>query len=118
MRGLAGIRSLKQLDDALDDGAELTRFADRLRRIHALVLRAPRQFLLIGERERHEQLRRELEVVWGGRAAAGDPRRLVLSRFSPTCERSSSALRVHLCLDPCEIVHGFQGGSRASVKRK
>lgn len=69
LRGLAGIRALKQLDDTLESNDELARFAERLRRIHELVLRAPRQILLIGERERHEQLRREMEAAWAGRAA-------------------------------------------------
>jgi Zn-dependent M16 (insulinase) family peptidase len=64
LRGLAGIRALKQLDGELDDPARLARFAQQLQRIHELVLRAPRQFLLIGERDRHEQLRHELEAVW------------------------------------------------------
>lgn len=70
LRGLAGIRALKRLDDSLDATEELARFAERLARIHALVLRAPRQFVLIGERERHDQLRHDLETVWKGATAA------------------------------------------------
>ncbi|MCC6302456.1 MAG: insulinase family protein [Gammaproteobacteria bacterium] len=70
LRGLAGIRALKRLDDSLDGAEELARFAERLARIHALVLRAPRQFVLIGERERHDLLRRDLETVWKGATAA------------------------------------------------
>jgi Zn-dependent M16 (insulinase) family peptidase len=69
LRGLAGIRALKQLDDGLGAADPLAQFAGRLRRIHTLVMHGPRQFLLIGERERHEQLRRDLEAVWAGRAA-------------------------------------------------
>ena len=72
LRGLAGIRALKRLDDSLDTEAELERFAGRLARIHALVLRAPRQFVLIGERERHDLLRRDLETVWKGAPATAD----------------------------------------------
>lgn len=70
LRGLAGIRALKQLDDELDAADRLECFAQRLRRIHQLVLAAPRQCLLIGERERHEQLKRELEAAWSGHGAS------------------------------------------------
>jgi Zn-dependent M16 (insulinase) family peptidase len=70
LRGLAGIRSLKALDDALDDSARLGRFAADLRAIHGLILGSARQFLLIGEGERREQLLRELEAAWRDAAAA------------------------------------------------
>lgn len=70
LRGLAGIRALKRLDDSLDSAEELEHFAARLARIHGLILRAPRQFVLIGERERHDQLRHDLQTVWNGAPAA------------------------------------------------
>ncbi|MGE0370562.1 MAG: insulinase family protein [Gammaproteobacteria bacterium] len=72
LRGLAGIRALKQLDDSFGTEDRLEHFAGRLARIHELVLRAPRQFVLIGERERHDELRRDLDVTWNGASAPGN----------------------------------------------
>jgi presequence protease len=50
--GLEGIRQLKRLDASLADAGELRALAVRLREIHALVLAAPRQCLLVAEPER------------------------------------------------------------------
>lgn len=50
--GLEGIRQFKRLDASLADPAELRALAGRLRDIHALVLAAPRQCLLVAEPER------------------------------------------------------------------
>lgn len=64
LRGLEGIRAIKRLDDRLDDDASLAAFAADLREIHRRVLAAPRQYLLVGEEHRQEQLREELAAVW------------------------------------------------------
>lgn len=64
LRGLEGIRSLKRLDDRLDDDAALAAFAADLREIHRRVLAAPQQYLLVGEEHRQEQLCGELASVW------------------------------------------------------
>jgi Zn-dependent M16 (insulinase) family peptidase len=50
--GLEGIRNLKQLDTSLEDAGRLRSLADQLQEIHALVLTAPRQCLLVAEPER------------------------------------------------------------------
>ena len=49
LTGLAGIRKLKQLDDALKDTAELDRFAAELAGVHGQVCSAPRQLLVVAE---------------------------------------------------------------------
>jgi Zn-dependent M16 (insulinase) family peptidase len=64
LRGLAGIRYLKQLDDSLDDKRNLEAFADRFETLHRLVRPASRQFLLISEAERQQQAKEELEQAW------------------------------------------------------
>ncbi len=64
LRGLAGIRDLKTLDDGLDTESELEQLAGRFETIHQQILSAPRQFLLIAEAERLSQAREEVQQVW------------------------------------------------------
>jgi Zn-dependent M16 (insulinase) family peptidase len=64
LRGLVGIHALKTLDDSFADPGQVKIFAERLEALHELVRSAPRQFLLIGEAERHAQIREELEQAW------------------------------------------------------
>lgn len=70
LRGLAGIKSLKQLDDSLAEGQALQALATRFAEIHRLVLAAPRQFLLIAEAERLDQALDELQQAWAGQRGA------------------------------------------------
>jgi Zn-dependent M16 (insulinase) family peptidase len=70
LRGLHGIKALKELDDRVEDPAALAAFAEDLREIHRRVLQAPRQFLLVGEEHRHRQLRDELRSIWTTDGAA------------------------------------------------
>lgn len=70
LRGLAGIRYLKQLDDSLEDDKQLRAFADRMAQIHEQVRTAPRQFLLICEAERHDGAIGELGDAWSTMAAS------------------------------------------------
>ena len=71
LRGLAGIRTLKALDDSFSDPAQVKVFASRFERMHELVSGAPRQFLLIGEDERRAQASAELEQAWSHVQAQG-----------------------------------------------
>ncbi len=64
LRGLAGIRSLKALDDSFSDPEQVKAFADRMQRLHEQVQSAPRQFLLITEAERRAQTLEELGQAW------------------------------------------------------
>lgn len=66
LRGLAGIRSLKRLDDSLDGQQAVRAVAERFARLHELIRTAPRQFLLIAEAERQAQAVQDLEQVWSG----------------------------------------------------
>ncbi|MCF6281499.1 MAG: insulinase family protein [Candidatus Polarisedimenticolaceae bacterium] len=61
LRGLAGIQFLKELDDGLGETAALKAFADKLARLHQRILAAPRQFLIVGEKEHHQQLKQALD---------------------------------------------------------
>jgi Zn-dependent M16 (insulinase) family peptidase len=71
LRGLVGIRSLKALDEALNEHGRLEQFAAMLREIHAQILETQRQFLLIGEGERREEYLRDLAAVWQDSRATG-----------------------------------------------
>lgn len=64
LTGLAGIQALKALDNSLDDEQALQGFAAKLADIHARILAAPKQFLLIGEDEHLDQYRDELQQQW------------------------------------------------------
>lgn len=64
LNGLAGIQSIKQLDDSLKDPAQLQAFAAQLAEIHQLVLAAPRQYLLVAEPESLPDYQRAIEAKW------------------------------------------------------
>ncbi|WP_127477783.1 insulinase family protein [Sulfurivermis fontis] len=76
--GLAGIKALKHLDDALDDPVALQAFADRLQRLRNALLAAPRQFLLIGEEEQRSGYTAALAARWADAAAVQDTTRFAL----------------------------------------
>ncbi|MEJ2106269.1 MAG: insulinase family protein [Acidiferrobacteraceae bacterium] len=75
-RGLAGIQALKSLDDRLSDRGALEKLAGDFQRIHEILLRAGRQFLIVGEEERRSDFAAGLGAHW--RAASGG-----LQAFSP-----------------------------------
>jgi len=56
INGLAGIASLKQLDDQLDDAARLDEICSQLQAIHAKVSAAPRQFMFVAEEENRQTI--------------------------------------------------------------
>ncbi|MCF6236056.1 MAG: insulinase family protein [Gammaproteobacteria bacterium] len=64
LRGLVGIQSIKQLDDSLQDLNNVKAVADKFRQIHQAVLKAPRQFLMIAEKEHKASLRKDLDLCW------------------------------------------------------
>ena len=64
LRGLAGIRYLRELDDRLDDKAALQALAAQFETLHERVLAAPRRFLLIGEAEHHDDYLAQLQQAW------------------------------------------------------
>ncbi len=64
LRGLAGIKNLKQLDDSCEHASALQQLAQRFAEIHQQVLQAPRQYLLVAEADRLEQARAELQNAW------------------------------------------------------
>jgi len=64
LRGLQGICNVKQLDDGLNDEANLQELADQLVKLHEKILAAPRRFLLVAEPEHQQQLSQSLTEIW------------------------------------------------------
>jgi Zn-dependent M16 (insulinase) family peptidase len=62
--GLAGVKYIKQLDDKLDQSAEQKKLAEKLQTIHAQILAAPRQFLLIGEKDMTSAMHADIRHYW------------------------------------------------------
>ena len=80
LRGLEGIRTLKQLDDSFQQATAVQALAERFTEIHELVLEAPRQYLLVAEAEHLDQTREELQQAWSGQALPGSG----FAAFSPS----------------------------------
>lgn len=82
LSGLAGIKSLKSLDDQLganQGGSEaMAALADKLQRIHGHIIAAPQQFLMIGEPERNGVLAQDVADYW---PQQGGPDALDFSAF-------------------------------------
>jgi Zn-dependent M16 (insulinase) family peptidase len=62
--GLMGLRTLKALDDALEDQAQLSRFAEQLAGIRDCIANAPRQLLLVSEAEEQQSMAETLARFW------------------------------------------------------
>lgn len=62
LNGLAGIKSLKALDDQLDDATKLALLADKLAAIHQIMQSAPRRFMVVSEEANLEDTRVAMET--------------------------------------------------------
>ena len=66
--GLEGLVRLKALRDKLEDTAQRSKLLEKFRELHATLLSAPRQFLLVAEPEREEELTAEIDSFWDKKA--------------------------------------------------
>jgi Zn-dependent M16 (insulinase) family peptidase len=62
--GLAGIQSVKTLDDSLDQNDNLTHYAASLSELHQLIMSAPKQLLLIAETDKLVECQQTIEQLW------------------------------------------------------
>jgi len=69
LSGLAGIASIKRLDDSLKDETALAAFAESLQNIHEQQLRAPFQVLAIAEAHQLAGVEADIRGVWQKSAA-------------------------------------------------
>ncbi len=64
LRGLAGIRYLKALDDRFNAGEGLAELAERYANLHTQIQSAPRRFLLIAEAEHRARTLQDMAQAW------------------------------------------------------
>ncbi len=64
LSGLAGIKAIRALDEALNSPEELSAFADSLAELHSMVVSQPEQLLLIAEREKLDEVTAAINAGW------------------------------------------------------
>jgi Zn-dependent M16 (insulinase) family peptidase len=62
--GLAGIQSVKTLDERLAQGDNLARYATKLNELHQLILAAPKQLVLIAEAHKLADCQQSIAQLW------------------------------------------------------
>lgn len=65
LRGLSGIKHIKQLDDELKSDKAIKDFSEKLVQIHSSLLSSPKQLLLVSEEEFHSDFQNQLGNVFG-----------------------------------------------------
>ncbi|MBF0155852.1 MAG: insulinase family protein [Magnetococcales bacterium] len=71
--GLTGLRSLKLLDQSMQNPEALTTFAARLERLRDILGRITPQILVVGEEESFENIREGLAAAWGDGGTSSPP---------------------------------------------
>ncbi|AQA19379.1 peptidase M16 [Halioglobus japonicus] len=71
LTGLAGIRRLRALDEALKDDGELATFGDTLANIHANVQSMPGELLVVAEPQEAERLATDLSAIYADASNSG-----------------------------------------------
>jgi len=98
LSGLEGIRRTRALDKSLQDEAGTGSFAERLQRLHAAVLDAPRQLLLISDADHIEANAATLASCWGSSRAPLGSSPLVLGRVREGVKQLwQSSTQVNFC---------------------
>lgn len=64
--GLAGIQSIKKLDENIDHNNNLADYAAALTELHQLILAAPKQLLLIAEAHKLAECEQSIAQLWTG----------------------------------------------------
>ncbi len=95
--GLLGTRNIIALDKALEDRTELKKLADRFKRIQAIVIKAPRQFLLVNEQDNLDAVKTSLESVWQESPSPADS--LFTVEFNPQTVQQAwtTSTQVNFC---------------------
>ena len=95
--GLAGLKQLKALDDALDHPDALAAFAQRLERLRDRLQSAPRQLLVVSEAERQDAITAALAAKWRDGATLAEPFTLTAPEAAPTRLGFSVNTQVNFC---------------------
>ena len=67
LSGLQGIKQLKTLDDSLNEGDALKDLAEKLKIIHQKILKAPRKYLTIAEKDHQNEIEKDIQTFWSGK---------------------------------------------------
>ncbi len=67
LSGLQGIKAIKELDDALNEADALKALADKFNTIHQQILKAPRQYLTIAEKDNQQLIEKDIKAYWAGK---------------------------------------------------
>jgi hypothetical protein len=86
LRGLAGIAALKQLDDGLDEAEAIAAVAEKFAAIHAQIMAAPRQLMVVAEPGQQSDMQSVLAKHWAESPVAAD-----FSAFAPAAIRESAS---------------------------
>lgn len=78
LNGLAGIKSLKALDDTLDDASAMAELAQRLQTLHDTLRAAPRRFMIVAEDENIGTVQQSMGKAFGEAPVVDN-----FERFSP-----------------------------------
>lgn len=70
LSGLKGIVAVKKLDESLDSESGLNDLVDKFKRIHALIVSAPRQLLLVADEESQSSLLDDVSNQWSANTKA------------------------------------------------
>jgi len=65
--GLQGIQSLKKLDDSLSDKEALAALAEKFKAIHQQIIKAPRKYLSVSEKESQAGIEKDIQTYWSGK---------------------------------------------------
>jgi len=65
--GLQGIKTLKQLDDSLNNEDVIKDLAEKFKAIHQQVINAPRKYLTIAEKESQAEIEKDIQDYWTGK---------------------------------------------------
>lgn len=106
--GMTGIRSLKALDDSLNDEANVQAIMDVFSRIHSKLLASSKRLLLVAEAQHETNLLDTLQASWQGVDAGTCEKQLVL----PAVEKNQklawlTASQVNFCAKSFATVSGI-----------
>jgi Zn-dependent M16 (insulinase) family peptidase len=99
LKGLSGIQKLKMLDDSLKDDSALGTLMHSLQQLHAAMLTAPLQFLLVAEAEPRASLIEQLGQSWQSEQAVAKPfQRLQMAAVDETVNQAwITSTQVNFC---------------------
>jgi Zn-dependent M16 (insulinase) family peptidase len=106
--GLQGIKTLKAMTRQLKDDKFMAALLDRMSRIHAQIIKAPRRFLLVAEEQHRDTLLATLEATWKQAPAVSDaiePLQLTATR-EVVRELWTTNTQVHFCAKAYPTVPG------------